>query len=67
MPGFFFPDKVSINVIGNVNDETNFPNEFLLTDRQFSNLCKGLANNSQNHKYHKPFNLVDFLVNLFDL
>ena len=28
------------------NDETNFPHELLLTDRQVSRLCKALANNS---------------------
>ena len=29
-----------------VNNETNFPRELLLTDRQVSNLCKSFVNNS---------------------
>ena len=28
------------------NNETNFPHELLLTDRQVSNICKSFANNS---------------------
>ena len=28
------------------NNETNFPHELLLTDRQVSNICKAFANNS---------------------
>ena len=28
------------------NNETNFPHELLLTDRQVSNLCKSFVNNS---------------------
>ena len=28
------------------NNETNFPHELLLTDRQVSNICKSSANNS---------------------
>ena len=34
------------NMIGNSNDETNFPHELLLTNRQVANLRKALANNS---------------------
>ena len=30
-------------MIGNSNDETNFPQELLLTDRQVANLCKAFA------------------------
>ena len=36
--------RLSSNMIG--NNETNFPHELLLTDRQVSNLCKSFANNS---------------------
>ena len=31
-------------MIGNSDDETNFPHKLLLTNRQISNLCKALAN-----------------------
>ena len=33
-------------MIGNSNDETNFPHELLLTNRQVANLRKAFANNS---------------------
>ena len=36
--------RLSSNMIG--NNETNFPHELLLTDRQISNLRKSFANNS---------------------
>ena len=35
---------LSSNVIGNSNDETNFPLKLLLTNRQVANLCKAFAN-----------------------
>ena len=38
--------NLSSNVIGDVNGETNFPHNSLLTDRQDSRLRKALANNS---------------------
>ena len=31
-------------MVGNSDDETNFPHEFLLTNRQVANLCKSFAN-----------------------
>ena len=31
-------------MVGNSDDETNFPHEFLLTNRQVANLRKGFAN-----------------------
>ena len=31
-------------MVGNSDDETNFPHEFLLTNRQVANLCKAFAN-----------------------
>ena len=36
--------RLSSNMIG--NNETNFPHEFLLTDRKVSNLRKSFVNNS---------------------
>ena len=38
--------NLSSNVIGDVNGETNFRHNLLLTDRQDSRLRKALANNS---------------------
>ena len=37
--------KVSSNMIGNSDDETNFPHKLLLTNRQVSNLRKASENN----------------------
>ena len=37
--------RLSSNMIG--NNETNFPHELLLTNRQVSNLRKAVANNHQ--------------------
>ena len=36
--------RLSSNMIGNSNHETNFPHKLLLTDRQVANLRKGFAN-----------------------
>ena len=33
-------------MIGDSDDETNFPHKLLLTDRQISNICKSFADNS---------------------
>ena len=38
--------RLSPNMIGDSNDETNFPHELLLTDRQFSGIRKVFSNNS---------------------
>ena len=38
--------RLSSNMIGNSNDETNFPQELLLTNRQVANIRKAFANNS---------------------
>ena len=32
-------------MIGDSNDEDNFPHELLLTDRQVSSICKAFTNN----------------------
>ena len=37
---------LSSNMVGNSDDETNFPHELLLTNRQVANLRKAFANNS---------------------
>ena len=37
--------RLSSNMIGNSNDETNFSHELLLTNREVTNLCKAFANN----------------------
>ena len=36
--------RLSSNVVGNSNDNTNFPHEFLLTNRQVENIRKAFAN-----------------------
>ena len=38
--------RLSPNMIGDSNDEANFPHELLLTDRQVSSICKAFSNNS---------------------
>ena len=38
--------KISSNVIGDSNDENNFPRKLLLTNTKVSRLCKAFANNS---------------------
>ena len=37
--------RLSSNMIGNSDDETNFPHELLLNNRQVANLRKAFANN----------------------
>ena len=36
--------RLSSNMIGNLDDETNFPHKLLSTNRQFANLRKAFAN-----------------------
>ena len=38
--------KLSSNVAGDSNDETNFPHKLLLTNTQVSRLCKAFTNGS---------------------
>ena len=46
--------KLSLNVVGDFNDETNFPHRFLLTNTENSKLGKIFANNtSANINYQK--------------
>ena len=35
--------RLSSNMVGNSNDNTNFPNELLLTNRQVANIRKAFA------------------------
>ena len=41
--------RLSPNMIGESNDQTNFPHELLLTDKQVSSIRKAFANNSSVH------------------
>ena len=34
------------NIVGDSNDENNFPHKLLLTNKQVSKLCKAFTNNS---------------------
>ena len=46
--------RLSSNVIGNSNDEANFPHKLLLTNRQVANIRKAFANHiSTNIKFSK--------------
>ena len=48
------PPKLSSNLIGNSNDETNFIHKLLLNDTQVSKICEAFANGSSaNIKYSK--------------
>ena len=38
--------RLSSNMIGNSDNETNFPHKLLLTNRQVANLCKAFANHT---------------------
>ena len=38
--------RISLNMVGNSNDNTNFPHELLLTNRQVANILKAFANHS---------------------
>ena len=37
--------RISSDMVGNSNDNTNFPHKLLLTDRQVANIRKAFANN----------------------
>ena len=37
--------RLSSNMIGNSDDETNFPHKLILTNKQVANLRKAFANN----------------------
>ena len=38
--------RILSNMVGNLNDNTNFPHELLLTNRQVANIRKAFANHS---------------------
>ena len=41
--------KISLDVVGDSNDENNFPHKLLLTNTQVSKLCKAFTNNSSTN------------------
>ena len=43
--------RLSSNMAGNSDDETNFPHKFLLTNRQVANLQKAFAKNPSINWY----------------
>ena len=46
--------RLSSNMVGNSGDNTNFPHELLLTNRQVANIRKAFANNlSTDIKFSK--------------
>ena len=46
--------RISSGMVGNSNDNTNFPHKLLLTGRQVANICKAFANNlSTDVKFSK--------------
>ena len=63
--------NLSSTVIGNSNDETNFPHKLWLTNAQVSKICKAFANaSSANIKFSKTqlykiesggFNILDLM------
>ena len=38
--------RISSNMVGNSNDNTNFPHEFLLTNKEVANIRKAFAKNT---------------------
>ena len=46
--------RISLSMVGNSNDNTNFLHKFLLTDRQVANIRKAFSNNlSRDVKFSK--------------
>ena len=46
--------RISLSMVGNSNDNTNFPHKLLLTDRQVVNIRKAFSNNlSRDVKFSK--------------
>ena len=41
--------RISSNMVGNSNDNTNFPHELLLTNRQVANICKAFAKKTSTY------------------
>ena len=44
--GLSFILRLSSNMIGSSDDETNFPHKLFLTNRQVANVCKAFANHT---------------------
>ena len=40
--------RLSSNIMGNSDDQTNFPHKLLLTNRQVANVCKSFANHTSS-------------------
>ena len=65
--------RLSLSMIGDSNDQTNFPHELLLTDRQVSSIRKAFANHSSvdikfsKAQLSKMIQSGGFLVNLLGL
>ena len=63
--------RISSNMVGNSNDNTNFPNEILLTNRQVANVRKAFAKNTSTDiklsktQLSKMIQSGGFLGNLF--
>ena len=49
---------LSSNVVGNSNDENNFPHKLLLTNTQVSKLRTAFANNSSASINYQKFNYI---------
>ena len=45
-------------MIGNSNDETNFPHKLSLTDTQLSKICKASANGSSDKKFFQKLSCL---------
>ena len=68
--------KLTLNLIGNSNDETNFPHKSLLTDTQVSKIPKAFTNTSSTNIQFSKLQLskmiqtgssITELINLFRL
>ena len=63
--------KISSNVVGESNDENNFPHKLLLTNTQVSRFLKAFANNSSaniklsKNQVHKIRQSAGFLGRIF--
>ena len=63
--------RISSNMVSNSNDNTNFPHELLLTNRQVANIRKAFAKNTSNNiklsktQLSKMMQSEGFLGNLF--
>ena len=59
--------NLSSNVIGDSNDETNFPHKLLITDTRVSRICKAFANGSKTQLSKiiqlRGFNHFDLVLN----